>query len=197
MQFKFVPISGQRWHPGLYVDRWQWGTSQWTGEKVSVSESKRSILEKFEDIAASIKGSEHCTVGQSGQWLGKDRPLDLFGTDDVLYEKDYICTVRCELRPDAVSTSAWDVEAGPNSRNVPRFGSVCENAETTGIFPNPWTGDVIEVADAGCSRFWIEFEFGEFIYPKMTNGLDVMNPAIVLGAERCFGAKFAQGRRFW
>ena len=196
-QFKFVPISGQRWLPGLYVDRRQWGTSRWTGERISVSESERSILSKFEDIAAAIEGTEHCTVAQSGQWLGEDRPVDLFGTDGVAFVKDYLCTLRCELRPEAVSTSAWDLEAGPNLRDVPIFGSECKNATGHGVFPNPWTGDVIEVAGAGCSRFWIEFEFGKFIYPKVTNNIDVMNPAIVLAAERSFGTKFAQGCRFW
>ena len=66
-----------------------------------------------------------------------------------------------------------------------------------GVFPNPWTGGVIEVADAGCARFWIEFEFGKFIYPKITDNLEVMNPEIVSAGEDCFGTKFAQGCRFW
>jgi hypothetical protein len=74
---------------------------------------------------------------------------------------------------------------------------VCKNAAENGIFPNAWTGDVIEVTDAGCARFWIEFEFGKFIYPKLTDNLEVMSPALVLGAEKCFRTKFAQGCRFW
>lgn len=108
-----------------------------------------------------------------------------------------MCTVRCERRPEAVSTSAWDVEAGSYRHDIPEFGSACKNNVRNGIFSNPWTGDAIEVADAGCARFWIEFEFGRFIYPKMTNGLEVLSPPIVLGAEQCFRAKFAQGCRFW
>jgi hypothetical protein len=144
-----------------------------------------------------IEGSNHYTVALSGQWVGKDSPVVLLKTDGVPYEESCICVVRCELRPEAVSTSAWDVEAGPNSRDVPEFGSQCRNADSNGIFPNPWTGQVIEVADTGCARFWIEFEFGKFIYPKITARLDVMSPAIVLGIQRCFGPKFAQGCRFW
>jgi len=200
-QFKFVPISGQRFLPGLVVakpsGRLRWGTNPMTGEKISIPESDLSNLKGFQDIPALIEGSKHYTVTQSGQWVRANCPMALFKTDGSLYEEDYVCTARCELRPEVVSTSAWDVEAGPNTRNVPAFGSVCENAVKNGIFPDPWTGNVIEVANAGCARFWIEFEFGRFIYPKVTNGLDVFSSAIVSGAERCFYTKFAQGCRFW
>ncbi|MGH9590272.1 MAG: hypothetical protein ACRD25_07740 [Terracidiphilus sp.] len=200
-QFKFSPISGQRWLPGLVVrkpsEKVRWGTDPMTGEKISVPAQDRLNLERFEDIPASIEGSAHYTVAQSGQWAGEERPVDLLGTDGVPYEGSYICTVSCELRPEAVSTSAWDVEAGPLTRNVPAFGSVCTNAVRTGIFPNPWSGEVIEVANAGCARFWIEFEFGKFMYPKVTDSFQVLSPLILSGAEQCFRTKFAQGCRFW
>lgn len=200
-QLKFTPISGQRFLPGLVVampsGRLRWGTNTLTGEKVSTPEWDRLNPERFEDIPVLIEDSEHYTVMQSGQWVGKDRPLVLLKTDGLPFEENYICTVRCELRPEVVSTSAWDVEAGPNTRNVPTFGLACKNVAWNGIFPNPWTRDVIEVANAGCARFWIEFEFGKFIYPKITDNLEVMSPAVVLGAEKCFQTKFAQGCRFW
>jgi hypothetical protein len=186
-QFKFSPISGQRFLPGLVVakpsGRLRWGTNPITGEKVSVPDWDRLNLERFEDIPSLLEGSDHFTVAQSGQWIGKDRPLDLLKTDGVPYVENYVCTVRCELRPEAVSTSAWDLEAGPNRHDIPEFGSVCTNDVRNGIFPNPWTGDAIEVADAGCARFWIEFEFGRFIYPKIIDGFEVLSPAIVLLAE--------------
>ena len=200
-QFKFSPISGQLFLPGPVVAKpsgtLRWGNNPMTGEKVSVPEWERWNPERFEDIPALIEGSGHYAVEQSGLWVGETRAMVLLKTDGVPFDENYICTVRCELRPEVVSTSAWDVEAGPNIRNVPTFGSVCNNAIRNGIFPNPWTWDVIEVADAGCARFWIEFEFGRFIYPKVTDSLEVMNPAIVLGAERCFRTKFAQGCNFW
>jgi hypothetical protein len=200
-QFNFDPISGQRFLPGLVVakpsGKLRFGTNPMTGEKISIPEQDRLNIESFDEIAALIEGSKHYTVTQSGQWVGKTRPLALFKTDGTLYEENYICTVRCELRPEAVSTSAWDVEAGPNTRNVPTFGSTAKGAIRNGVFPNPWTGEVIEVADAGCARFWIEFEVGRFIYPKMTDSLEVMSPAIVSGAEQSFQTKLAQGCRFW
>lgn len=200
-QFKFSPISGQRFLPGLVVakpsGRLRWGTNPMTGEKFSIPVPEHLNIERFEEIPASIEGSAHYTVAQSGQWAGKDRPLALVRTDRVPYEDNYICIVRCEIRPEAVSTSAWDVEAGPDTRDVPAFGSACACAVRTGIFPNPWTGEVIEVANAGCARFWIEFEFSKFIYPEITDSFEVLSPLLVSGAEQCFRTKFAQGCRFW
>lgn len=182
-QFKFSPISDRRrWLPGLLVAR--------------PSEGLRLSPERFEDIPALIEGSQHYTVTQSGQWGIKDRPVVLFKTDGVPYQESYTCIVGCELRPESVSTSAWDLEAGPNRRNIPAFGSPCKNENRNGIFPNPWTGDAIEVADAGCARFWVEFEFGKFLYPGVNNSLEVLNPSMVLAAEQCFRTKFAQGCRF-
>ena len=200
-QFKFIPIlDRQRFHPGLVVKKpsgnLRWGTNPMTGEKISIPQWDRLNPEGFEDIPTSIEGSQHYTVMQSGEWVRKDPPMILLKTDGLPYEDNYHCTVSCQVRPEAVSTSAWDSEAGPNTRNVPEFGSVCKNTASTGIFPNPWTGDVIEVANAGCARFWIDFEFGKFIYPKITNSLAVLSPAIVVGAEQCFRTKFAQGCRF-
>jgi hypothetical protein len=59
------------------------------------------------------------------------------------------------------------------------------------------TSGKIKWWDAGCARFWIEFEFGKFIYPRVADNLEVMSPAIVSEAEKCFRTKFAQGCRFW
>lgn len=200
-EHRFNLITGQRWLPGLVVTKptgkFQERANPMTGEKMLVPERDRLNLEKFGDIPAVIQDVPHYTVSQSGQWAAQDRPVDLLQTNGVLFEENYVCTVRCELRPEPVSTSAWDLEAGPNTRNVPAFGSECNNPVSNGIFPNPWTGEVIEVANAGCARFWIEFEFGKFVYPKITNGLQVMSPAIASGAERRFETGFAQGCRFW
>jgi hypothetical protein len=197
----FSPISGQRWLPGLVVmkpsGKLRWGTNPMTGEKISIPARDRLNLEQFEDIPAAIEGCTHYTVAQSGQWTQENRPISLLGTDGVPFEGDYVCTVACEHRSEPVSTSAWDVEAGPSPRDIPIFGSPCNNAGSDGIFPNPWTGEPIEVADAGCALFWIEFEFGKFIYPKVDGSFDVMSPAIVQFVEECFGTRFAQGCRFW
>jgi hypothetical protein len=53
--------------------------------------------------------------------------------------------------------------AGPNDQSVPDFGEACAVESKNGIYSHPWTGEVIEVPDAGCVRFWIELEFGKWL----------------------------------
>lgn len=201
-QYKFSWFSdAQQVRSDLIVakpsNRLRWMTNSMTGEKIPIPVWDRLNVQTFEDIPALIEGSDHYAVRQSGQWVGTGWPMVLLKTDRVPYEGNCICTINCELRPGRVSTSAWDVEAGPNRRNIPAFGSECGSGAGKGIFPNPWTKEVIEVDDAGCARFWIEFEFGKFLYPEITNSLEILHPVIVSGAEQCFRTKFAQGCRFW
>lgn len=172
-------------------------TNPRTGEALSRPENQSLNPGKFADIPPLIEGLGHYRVTQKGEWKQEDRPVKLLNTNRTPHESSYLCDVSCELRRQPVSMSAWDVEAGPNIRNVPQFGSPCEAENKIGIFPNPWTGEVIEVANAGCARFWIEFEFGRFIYPDVTNRLDVFRPSIILKTEECFQTKIVQGCRFW
>jgi hypothetical protein len=91
--------------------------------------------------------------------------------------------------------SAWDFTI-PTNKTIPAFGSRCEAEPDAGIFSNPWTGSAIEVAGAGCARFWIEFEFGKFVLPRIEDRLDLLSPAVVNLAEDCFKSGFIQGCRF-
>ena len=157
----------------------------------------RTAVQAGEEIPTLIESSDHFTVWAPGEWDSSGLPIKLFTTDEKPFTQNYLCKVGCELRPGPVSTSAWDVEVGPNVRGVPSFGSPCTSDNGKGIFPNPWTGEAIEVPHAGCARFWIEFEFGKFIFPNVDKNLDVLDRSIVAEAEQCFQTKFVQGCRFW
>jgi hypothetical protein len=64
---------------------------------------------------------------------------------------------------------------------------------TDGYFHNPHTMEIIKVPQAGCSRFWIQFELGKFLCPAVNNSLELLNPAIVKEAKNVFGIEFVQG----
>jgi hypothetical protein len=168
-----------------------------SGKTESIPRLTGERPDSLADIPRFIEDAAHYRVSLAGQWQFADTPLVLFTPDKERYEDRYLCSVNCECRPEPVSTSAWDCEAGPNVRNVPFFGAPCEPGTKTGIFPNPWTGEVIEVAEAGCARFWIEFEFGDFLFPDVTGGLQIFNPMLVSRAEQCFKTRFAQGCHFY
>jgi hypothetical protein len=199
--FQFRIIRDGRWQPGLRVSkpggRTRTGTNRITGETITIPIPDHIEVEKTTEIPPLIENLEEYRVGASGEWKSADAPILLRKVDKTPFAGDPISDVSCNIRPIPVSTSAWDVEAGPNVRNVPLFGSIWNGGSRTGIFPNAWTGEVIEVPQAGSARFWIEFEFGRFLYPSIGKSLDVLDPRLVKKVEECFQTKFAQGCRFW
>lgn len=152
-------------------------------------------VESIADIPPVIEQLELYSALLSGEWKTENRPLVLLTADGVPYEDRYICEVSCYLRLQLVSTSCWGVETSPH-QNVPIFGGPCEGERTTGVFSHPWTNEIIEVPNAGCARFWIEFEFGKFLLPEMVSSLDALSHAIVAKTEECFRTKFVKACRF-
>jgi hypothetical protein len=210
--YNFRIISDTGSEPGLRVmkpsGRLRRGRDPMTGEAVSIPMLDHIKIERINDIPGAIEGLEHYSVLASGEWTVESRPLVLLTTDEVPFEDTYLCCISCHIRPEPVSTSCWDEDAaGPNSRNVPYFGEACEPGSNVGIFSHPWTGELIEVPDAGCARFWIELEFGKWLLPKMADSLDVLilkmadsldvlSPVMVAKIEECFATGLVQGYRF-
>lgn len=196
--FGFRIISDTRFQPGIRVmkpsGRFRSFTSPLTGETKPFAISDNIKIDQVASIPAAIAGLEHFSVLMSGEWSLGHRPLALLTCDGVPFEENYTCEVSCHLRPEPVSTSCLNEEAGP--RHVGLFGEPCQELRETGIFTNPWSGEVIEVPNAGCARFWIELEFGKFIFPRIVDSFDVLNPSIIAKTEECFQTRFVQGYRF-
>lgn len=192
-------VSDRPFCPGILVTkpsgRVRIAKNAFTGQIISVPVGDQQKLANPRDIEHAIAGLQEYTVFASGEWEPSDAPLQLITTDGRPFEDLYSCLIACKARPTPVSTSAWDFGI-PTDRNIPGFGSPCEAEPKTGTFSNPWTGVAIEVPGAGCSRFWIEFEFGKFVLPKIEDRLDILNPVVVNLAEQCFHARFVQGCRF-
>jgi hypothetical protein len=199
--FSFRVISNTQWQPGFRVmkpgTRTRTAKNVFTGETRTIPVPDHFVIEKTSEIPPLIENLKEYRVAASGEWPSNAAPLQLLKADKTPFEENLICDVSCNIRPAPVSTSAWDVESGPNFRNVPPFGSPWNDESTIGVFPNPWTGAAIEVPNAGSARFWIEFEFGKFIYPRVDKSFDVLSPPLVQKAEEYFATRFVQGCRFW
>lgn len=199
--YHFRIISDSRFQPGIRVmkpsGRFRSGTNPMTGETLSIPISDHIKIERIVDVASTVEDFENYDVLVSGEWMPEGRPVVLLTIDRVPFDGSYLCEASCHVRPEPISTSCWDKFASPNGPSVPNFGESCETSRRIGIFSHPWTGKAIEVPDAGCARFWIEFEFGRFLRPKMENSLNVLNPEMVARIDKCFGTKFVQGWRFW
>jgi hypothetical protein len=55
-------------------------------------------------------------------------------------------------------------------------------------------GAIIEVPQAACARFWIEFHLGKWLLPKTANHLGLIHPTIEVRAIERFGIGFASLR---
>ena len=92
--------------------------------------------------------------------------------------------VDCELREAIVaSTGRFFGEPDPPERGPARF-------------QNPRTGLKIEVANATCMRFSIEFVVGKFLWPMIKDSFELIDPSILAVATEQFGIEFAQAGRY-
>ena len=76
---------------------------------------------------------------------------------------------------------------------IPSFGEACRAQRGTALLRHPVTDELSEVTDAGCARFWAEFEFGKWLLPHIGNSLEIRDPTISELATESFALRFAQG----
>jgi hypothetical protein len=167
-------------------------TSALTGETLQSPEFDVVTLSSCREFATALVGLEHYNAIGSGEWTSGLEPIKLFTTDEQPYTETYYTDVVCSFRPEAVSTSCVSYEV-PYANEVTPFGEVSNAVTDVGVFSNPWNDERIDVPGAGRARFWIGFEFGKFLVPKIGDSFELMAPAIVREAEDCFRTKFAQG----
>jgi hypothetical protein len=111
--------------------------------------------------------------------------------DGVLFAENYDFSVHCCV--EAGPVSMCDLGDEQNDNEAPIFRMPCREPSRTGLFRHPITSALIEVENASCARFWIEFEFGNWLLPKIGDSLNILNPEITNFANECFGLVFVQG----
>jgi hypothetical protein len=145
---------------------------------------KLDSIRQFPAIAADI---HDYSIDVYNHMIPKVAPLTIdFG-------EKYHLSVSCQRRSQLVSTSDLHSEAGSSRQAIP-FDDDCDDSNNLGLYSHPQTQELIQVPGAGCAQFWIQFQLGKFLFPKIENGdLQVLNPRLVDLAENCFGVEFAQG----
>ena len=131
----------------------------------------------------------------SGKWSPSNVPIELLLVGDGKpFEGDPICFITCAQRAMPVCTGDWwgvrrlgDCEFGFDNPQSP--------IQSLGVFTHPWTGQRLEVANAGHARFWIEFEFGKWLFPKMTDNFNVLRPRLLDASKTCFNTDLIQAGR--
>jgi len=161
-----------------------------TGETKSIPAYDRVALQNASELASAIGSAQHYFVSLDGQGPPNLQPFPLYH-EGALFTERYGLIVRCCLRPEPVSMS--DMGDEKTGSQLPGFGEVCSPNNATGLFCHPVTNEPIEIPHASCARFWVEFEFGKWLLPKIGNSLDILDPAIANLATSSFGLPFAQG----
>lgn len=165
-------------------------TDPLTGETKSFPANDRVPLMSTAELAPTIAALQQYYVALEGQGPPRLRPFPLCSNNSP-FTGSYSFTVGCSLRAEPVSMSDLGDERPENEE--PSFGEACRGSSRTGLFRHPVTGELIEVPNASCARFWVELEFGKWLLPKIGSSLDILDPAISKHASESFGVPFAQG----
>jgi hypothetical protein len=168
-----------------FSGKFRTGSDCLTGDTISIPVRDFTSLENTSGIAERLVGLDDYDVLFSGQGPAKLPPFTLYTvteSEESVFEENYSYDVNCCLRAEVMSTC-----------EEPPFGSPCPSGKRDGIFLHPTTGEAMNVPGAACARFWIEFQFGKWLFPRVGESLNVLEPSILANAIGCFGTEFAQG----
>jgi len=172
-----VPTGKTREYP--YLD-------PFTGRNLIVELRDRKDLPAPSDIAAAVDQLRDFELEIAGVGLPKMPPLP------IDFHEPYHIGVTCYVTSQLRSTSDPH-ETLTLGEKLNLYRSIFTGDPGDGYFIHPHTMDVIKVPNAGCSRFWVQFELGKFLCPEIGSTLELLNPVIVRNAEEVFGIKFVQG----
>lgn len=188
---------------GRFTGEFRRGTDPMTGKQISVPRRSLTRLNGATEIMTALAGADDYNVSMESKGPASRPPFPLFtvensnqGSTVTSYVGEYAFSVRCCVRAQAVSMSDWHEEIAPAPENVAPFDSPCRGENAKRLFHDPLTSEVVELAVAGCSRFWIEFECGKSLLPKIYKTIELLAMPIVDAALEVFGVDFVQGCRW-
>lgn len=155
-----------------------------TGEVFYGPEFKVDRFTDLQSAANCVRGERAFDLRAEGEGPTAIPPFDLYGANrpDVHWEQAYEYRVYCKLR-EKVSRLLCNP-----------LTCKCEfKADEAGVFENPWSGAPIETSGPAWARFTIEFGIGNWLWPMITDHLDILDTRLVDAATRIFGIEFTQG----
>jgi hypothetical protein len=157
-------------------------TDPLTGEKKSFPAQDRIIIGTSADLVPNIGKLMEYSVALDGQGPPTVPPFPVYA-DSTEFTDKYGLVVRCCLKSKAISMSA-------------PYGNDSSADPGNGMFYHPLSGKTIEISGTGRARFWVEFEFGKWLLPKIEDSPNILEPAIPVLAQKSFGVEFTQGFYF-
>lgn len=165
-------------------------TDPLTGEMRTIPSKEIIALDNAANLGRVISTLDQYVLAIEGQGPPTVPAFPLY-VNGALFADTYGFSVHCCVEAEPVSMSdLGDEETGCDELF---FGKPYRKQSGPALFRHPRTSVLIEVANAGCARFWVEFEFGKWLPPKIDDSLNILDPAITDLANQCFGLAFAQG----
>ena len=169
---------------GKLSGKLRFGTDSVTGQRISIPRRDFTQFQSASELTKHLSGLEDYDLVISGQGPASIPPFAVFtiaGGRQTEYIGTYAYDVHCHARKEPVSMC-----------DDPPFGSPF-SFEGEGVFCHPTSEATIRIPNAACARFWVEFEFGKWLFPMVGTSLAVIRPSILDHAVGCFGVRFAQG----
>ena len=113
-------------------------------------------------------------------------------------EGNYHLEIRLRIRSTSVFISRFkseqDVDRPLDFKNLPspRFDEDCTTSATKGVFVHPESGP-FTLPYGGCGRFWIEFNYGKSIFPRLVDeSVRILDDETLTFAQETFAIAFVQ-----
>lgn len=160
-------------------------------EHLSATSQIVALAEQEQEYDVSVVGTVPPThppldiggLGKDGTWQSWAGP----------YHLAIFCRVRNSLVRLCYLKSGEDPNGPPHDIGIPTFDEDCAEGELDGLFVHPLSPSPIRIPNAGCGRFWIEFEYGKWLYPKLTNdSVALLDPGVTRLAAETFGTAFVE-----
>jgi hypothetical protein len=176
-----------------------------TGETIEIPRPTRSA-EKSEQLTDAHQIAEFAAIQAeydvrvNGEALPVNPPLEVGHVKDGAWQPmdgPYYLQIQCRVRDNVVRLYTLESPDELNrpadiAKYRPRFDEDCSASENVGLFVHPETGP-IWIKNAGCGKFWIEFNYGKWLFPRASFGdVSVLNKSVVSLAETTFDTAFVQ-----
>jgi hypothetical protein len=157
-----------------------------------------SSFESIAEIEGRIAGLGKYSVDMIGQGPAQLPPFQLLRYKDMA-NWEYTCIYSFQ-EAELSGEYRYEVQCHLKEMVVgltdSTYGEPSRKERVPSEFRNPRNGRGIEVPHAAGARFWIEFRFGEYLWPKIDESLELLDPKIVAAAVEIFGTGFFQGCLF-
>ncbi len=192
--------------------RFQEARNPFTGEILKMTVPSRRTekaqrLSAASQIVVIAEQEQEYDVSITSELLPANRCLDVGvsngGTWRPWKTEPFHLDIRCRVRGSVVRLCQFQPGDHPNAPFsdsakmmdfTPRFDEDCtEDEQDRGLFIHPEAPNGIHIPKAGCGRFWVEFEYGNWVYPRMKNdSVAPLDPSVTRLAAEIFGTSFVE-----